>query len=38
MVFGDGFGGLNSANLFIPQAKRILTNSIIEKVCLSWWD
>jgi oxygen-independent coproporphyrinogen-3 oxidase len=29
---------LTSANLFIPQEKRILTNSIIEKVCLSCVD
>ena len=38
----DGMGlssnGSPSANLFIPQAKRILTNSIIEKVCLSCLD
>ena len=27
-----------SPNLFIPQAKRILTNSIIEKVCLCCLD
>ena len=35
---GLSLNGSPSANLFIPQAKRILTNSIIEKVCLSCLD
>ena len=35
---GLSSGGLSSPNLFIPQAKIILPNSIIEKVCLSCLD